>query len=75
MAQWIFRQTSDPTPQGRVYTWIWQLERSRGQIVKQSASGFSNLILCMDDAAKHGYYGGHYSVDIRPTATSMRKAS
>jgi len=74
MAQWIFRQTNNPARQDCLSTWVWQLERSHGQIVKQSAAGFSDLMLCMDDAAKHGYYGGHYAVYIHPTIGSAQEA-
>ncbi len=63
MARWIFRQVKDSTPSHHS-NWIWELEQSCGEIIKRSTKGFADLMLCMDDASRHGYYGGHYAVYI-----------
>ncbi len=65
MARWLFREVAASTsPQDCPARWVWELERSSGQVIDHSASSFADLALCMNDAAKHGYYGGHRDVYI-----------
>ncbi len=63
MARWIFKQVNE-SQQARLSNWTWELQRTHGAIVRRSATSFTNLKVCMDDASKYGYYGGHYAVYI-----------
>ncbi len=62
MANWIFTQVGASVAGVRESKWVWELQDSQGEVIKRSVIGFSDLMHCIDDASRSGYYGGHPSV-------------
>lgn len=75
MARWIFRQVKASMTQGRPAKWIWELQQSYGEIIKRSENTYADLMICMDDAARHGYDGAHYAVYVHNSKRPIIRAS